>query len=297
MKILITGAFGYIGTELLDRLAKKNDLEIIAVDNNTSNIRRSACYILRYPNVIIVNLDISDYNSIKTLPKLDLIVHLAAVVGYNYCSLTPELANLTNVVGTENLALLDTPIIFVSTGSVYGEIGGVCDENVILNPKTLYAKTKLQGEEIVKKASHTILRPATAYGLGFLVRDELLINSFIKAAVSDKKINLYQPNAKRSFYSVSKIAVLLDYTVYNFNKFEGITFNVGCESGNVTKLEICKAISEHVDFELNIIDGQDLDARDYNVSYQKLMKLWPNFDEDLRNNMSRLVDYYKSFAT
>jgi nucleoside-diphosphate-sugar epimerase len=295
MKILITGALGYIGTELLYRLGKQTHSEIIAVDNNIDSIKSRLGFVLQYPNIKFINADITDYDQVQQLPKADIIVHLAAVVGYITCGETPELANLTNIVGTRNIASLNTPTIFLSTGSVYGKIGDTCDENVTLNPQTLYAETKVKGEEIIRQIQHTILRPATAFGLSFKVRHDLLVHNLMQDAIYKKHIKLYQPEARRSFYSVQKIAELIEYISFNYSKFDGVTFNVGCESGNVTKRSICNLISKHVTYELEIIDGEDLDSRDYNVKYEKLQNLWDNYNEDFESHIFKIAEYYKSW--
>jgi nucleoside-diphosphate-sugar epimerase len=295
MKILVTGALGYIGTELLYRLGHQTHSEIIAVDNSIDSIKSRLGFVLRYPNIKFINADITDYTQVQQLPKVDIIVHLAAVVGYITCGETPELADLTNVTGTRNIAALNTPTIFLSTGSVYGKIGDTCDESIELNPQTLYAETKVKGEEIIRQIPHTILRPATAFGLSFKVRHDLLVHNLMQDAIYKKHIKLYQPEARRSFYSVQKIAELIEYISFNFSNFSGVTLNVGCESGNVTKRNICDLISKHVTYNLDIVEGEDLDSRDYNVKYQKLQTLWGNYNEDFESHISKIAEYYKSW--
>lgn len=286
---------GYIGTELLSRLCNQTHSTIYAVDNNVDSIKNRLGSFLRYPNIKFINADITDIEQVKELPKVDLIVHLAAIVGYIFCGNTPELARQTNIVGTQNIASLNTPIVFLSTGSVYGEIGHICDETVELNPQTLYAETKIQGEQIVRNVEHTILRPATAYGLSYKVRNDLLVHNLSRLAVSTGEIDLYQPSAMRSFYSVQKLAELVEYICFNFSKFNGITFNAGCESGNVTKLQVAQLISEYVNTDIIIREGKDQDSRDYNVNYELLRGLWENYEEDFTSHIEQIVGYYKSW--
>ena len=293
MRILITGALGYIGTELLSRLSKQTHTTVYALDNSIENLSNRAGSFLQYPNIKFINADVTDANQVKNLPKVDLIIHLAAVVGYISCDETPSLANKTNIEGTQNIANLDTPTVFMSTGSVYGEIGETCNETTALNPQTLYATTKMQGEEIIKEVSHTILRPATSFGLSYKVRHDLLIHNLARLAVEKGIIDLYQPTALRSFYSVQKIAELLEYICFNYNTFEGITVNVGCESGNVRKIDVAETIAQYVDTEIITRSGRDLDTRDYNVNYSRLRMLWNNYDENTNLVIKQVVEYYK----
>ena len=295
MRILVTGALGYIGSELINRLRKQTHSEIVAVDNDIDSIKSRLGYILKAPNITFINADITDYKQVLAIPKVDIIVHLASVVGYISCGETPELAYQTNVVGTANITALNRPIIFTSTGSVYGKIGDLCDETVEPNPQSLYAETKIKAEQAVKQGSHLILRPATAFGLSFKVRHDLLVHTLIRDAISNKKIDLYQPTVCRSFYSVQKLAQLLEYAIFNYAKFENKTINVGCASGNIQKIEICNIIRQYINFELNIVSGEDLDSRDYNVMYTRLKNLWPSYDEQFSAHIPKIVEYYKAW--
>jgi nucleoside-diphosphate-sugar epimerase len=295
MKILITGALGYIGTELLYRLSNRPDITVYAVDNNLESIKSRLGFLLRFPNIHFINADITNPSDVKKLPKVDRIVHLAAIVGYVSCGETPDLARLTNILGTHNIADLQTPTVFLSTGSVYGEIGNECDESVDLNPQTLYAETKVEGERIIKNTRHVILRPATAFGLSFKVRHDLLVHTLIQNAINNNHIQLYQPNSMRSFYSVQKIAELCEYVCDQFDAFENKILNVGCESGNVKKVDIVSMIQQYHEFSLEIIEGKDLDTRDYNVRYEKLKSLWKDYDENFPEKIESIVGYYKKW--
>lgn len=295
MKIILTGALGYIGCETLQRFAARPDITVYAVDNDSNAIRDRGAYFLRYPNIDIVNCNITDQSAVQQLPQADIIVHLAAMVGYQTCNQNLDLTHLTNVVGTQNIASLGYPMIFFSTGSVYGDIGSSCDESVPVNPQTAYAKTKYQAEEIARANSSAIFRPATAFGLSFKTRHDLLIHNLSQEAVRSGHIDLYQPVAMRSFYSVQKLAELIEFACCNFTAFQNGTFNVGCHSGNVTKQDIINLIANHVEFTCNIVPGADADTRDYNVSYDKLKAVWPNYDENFSDQLANIVEYYKKW--
>lgn len=295
MKIILTGALGYIGCETLHRFTARPDITVYAVDNNKDAIRDRGAYFLRYPNIKIVNCDITDLSEVQQLPEADIIVHLAAIVGYQTCDQNFNLTHLTNVVGTQNVAGLGLPTIFFSTGSVYGNIGNSCDESVLVNPQTVYARTKYQAEEIVRTTNSIIFRPATAFGLSFKTRHDLLIHNLSQEAVRLGHIDLYQPGAMRSFYSVQKLAELIEFACCNFTAFQNGTFNVGCHSGNIKKQDIINLIATHVEFTCNIVPGADADTRDYNVSYDKLKAVWPDYNENFSDQLANIVEYYKKW--
>jgi nucleoside-diphosphate-sugar epimerase len=294
MKIILTGALGYIGCESLYRLSARPDITVYAVDNDVGAIQDRGAYFLRFPNIKIINCDITDIEQVKQLPKSDIIVHLASIVGYLQCNQNPKLTYNTNVVGTQNIVNLVTPTIFFSTGSVYGEIGSYCDETVAVNPQTVYAKTKHQAEEIIKTIPSVIFRPATAVGLSFKTRHDLLVHDLACQAIKNKHIDLYQPTAMRSFYSVQKLAELIEFACDNFSKFQNNIYNVGCDSGNIMKQDIVKLLEQHVKFTYNIVNGADADTRDYNVNYNKLKEIWSNYDENFSDSIPNIVEYYKN---
>lgn len=295
MKILLTGALGYIGCETLFRFSNRPDVTIYAIDNDCEALRDRGSYFLRFPNIKIINCDVTDWNQVQQLPKADIVVHLAATVGYLTASTNPDLTHNTNVIGTENISRLGISTVFFSTGSVYGKIGDACDEMVEVNPQTVYAKTKYLGEGLVKSNPYVIFRPATAFGLSLKTRHDLLVHDLARQAVSNGHIELYQPAARRSFYSVQKLAELIEYTCDKFDLFQNNLYNVGCESGNVMKKDIIDLLKQQVDFTYTLVDGADADNRDYNVSYSKLKQVWPDYNENFSTVIPSIVEYYKQW--
>lgn len=293
MKILITGALGYIGGECLLRFAQRPDITVYAIDNDVQAIADRGKHFSQHSNINIVNCDVTDLHQVRKLPQVDLIVHLAAKVGYLSSSSNPEQTEMINVKGTANIASLYTPVIFFSTGSVYGKIGSVCDETVTPNPQTVYAESKWQGEKALANIDHVIFRPATAYGISVKVRHDLIVHDLVQHIVKNACVDVYQPQALRSFYSVQKLAELVEYACDNFARFKNNVYNVGCESGNVTKQQLLDIIGQHCTFSTNLIYGADADTRDYNVDYKKLSQVWPNYSESFADQIGAVVDYYK----
>lgn len=295
MKIIITGALGYIGGETLLRVSKRPDITVYAVDYDTRAIRDYGAYFSRWSNIKIINCDITDIEQVNQLPNADLVVHLAAKVGYVSSNTQPELTEMINVHAVKNIVQLAIPTVFFSTGSVYGKIGMTCDETVTPNPQTIYSKTKYQGEHEIKQIDHVIFRPATAYGLSLHTRHDLVVHDLIKQSITNKKLEVYQPSAMRSFYSVQKLAELIEFCCDNFDKFKNNTYNVGCESGNMTKQQLLQIIGSFNEFDYAIVPGADADNRDYNVCYNKLKLIWPNYNENFIEKIPAILGYYKQW--
>lgn len=160
--LLVTGATGFVGWDLLYRIGKKrSDIRVVA-----RNRRRAEGL---YPKHEIVRGDLTKPHTLYGLGKdVDTVIHLAGRVSY---SLPRDELFRINVEGTRNL--LDKckeadRIIFASSVSVYGEIRGKADEGYLIKPGTPYAESKLEAENLVRDSGidHVVLRIAPVYGEG-----------------------------------------------------------------------------------------------------------------------------------
>lgn len=291
MKILVTGALGYIGTQFIYNM-RHSQHTLVGIDNSQDAIDNRLAVALQYnKNFSFYKKDILD--DLSEYNDVDMIVHLAAEVGYVACDDNPGQCMRTNVEGTKSIAQLDKPTVFLSTGSVYGKLDQPCVETLECNPATLYAKSKLEGEQIIKEIKDwTILRPATAYGLSFKMRHDLLIHTLCRDAVKSGFIQLYQPKAERTFYHVNDLANTLCYIVDNFKQFKSNIFNIGAEHLNITKEAIVKEIQKHIDLKLEIVEDEDRDKRDYYVDYSKQNQY---FKVDSKLDISGIIKYYQGY--
>tara|TARA_Y100000034_G_C6897865_1_gene414419 strand:- start:569 stop:1444 length:876 start_codon:yes stop_codon:yes gene_type:complete len=291
MKVLITGALGYIGNEVLKRLTPK-DIEIVALDNNSDSAERLLPRWIENKNFTYLHQDVCDLKPFD----VDLIVHLAARVGYIECDNHPEDAARVNIGGTSAVAAFDKPTLHFSTGSVYGDIKSPCTESSKCNPQTLYSRTKHLSEEIIRAVPHCIVRPATAYGISYKTRHNLLFHTLIQLAAQKGEITLFQPDAVRTLYHVGKIADFVTYWVENHKIFENKTLNLGHPNCTVTKRGMVEMIAQHCDYKLEMVDGNDPDARDYEVDYRQLQSLWDNSHDDLSIHIENIIKYYKAWS-
>ena len=166
MKILIAGAGGMLGKDLAAEL--ENAHELIKTD--------------------VGELDITDLRSVmnftvKTRP--DMIINAAAVTNVDACETEAELAFRVNAVGARNLAAasceLAAPILHFSTDYIFdGEKGSPYIESDAPNPLGVYGKSKLEGEEHVRRHAnrHYILRIQSTYG----EHGKNFVTTIIKAA-------------------------------------------------------------------------------------------------------------------
>jgi nucleoside-diphosphate-sugar epimerase len=157
-KVLLTGASGTVGYEILKQLHHQKDrYEITVFDVNTSRVRKK---ITKFANDInIIYGDISKNDDIaKACHDKDYVIHIAAVIP-PLADDMPELAHSVNTIGTENLVRnieKYSPkafFVYSSSISVYGD--RLKDPHIYINDPILpslgdeYAKTKIAAEEII----------------------------------------------------------------------------------------------------------------------------------------------------
>ncbi len=296
MKILVTGGAGYIGTLLIPRLLERN-YKVKLFDNFTWGVK-PILHFAGDDRVEIITGDVRDESAVKEAMKdCDAVFHLAAIVGYPACAADPRKAISTNVDGTravvENLSR-DQIYVFASTGSTYGKVDGVCDENTPIAPLTLYGATKSEGEKMSLDVGGAALRFATVFGLSPRLRLDLLVNDFVFQALRNRQIILYEGHFRRTFLHSKDAAESYLFALDNYEKMRGEAFNIGDDSMNYTKKEIALFIKSKVDYYLHEADiGEDLDKRDYEVSYKKINKLGFKAKIDLETGVNELIKVLK----
>ncbi len=276
-KILVTGGAGYIGTSLVPKLLRAGH-EVTVFDNLMVGGNQILPF-FRYNNFNFVRGDIRDLNDLKDVVKnKDIVIHLAALVGFPVCRMNPSLAEEINVDGTMNLLKCLEPnqiVFYGSTGSNYGSVKEICTEETPLHPLSLYGVTKTKAEEILMERENTIAyRFATAFGVSPRFRLDLLINDFSYKCIKDGYLVVYEKNYMRTFIHVSDIAECFVFGINNMDRMIGNVFNVGDDRMNHSKEEICNMIGSKTGAFIHYEEiGEDADKRNYVVSYDKISSL------------------------
>jgi len=279
MKILITGGAGYLGSIMTPYLLGKGH-EVTVLDNFLFR-QNSLADCCQYDTFNIVRGDCRDADNIKPLIKeADVIIPLAALVGAPMCNddkLAAESVNHGAVKLLCKLAGSDQRIIMPITNSGYGvgEEGKFCTEETPLRPITLYGRTKVAAEESVLARDNSIsFRLATVFGMAPRMRLDLLVNDFVYRAVNDRALLIFEGHFKRNYIHVRDIARVFEHAIDNFDAMKGKPYNAGLEEANLSKLELCAKIKDHlpnfVYVEAEV--GEDPDKRDYIVSNQRLLE-------------------------
>jgi len=298
MKILVTGGAGYIGSMLIPELLKEGH-EVCVYDSLLFGGNSMLPY-FRDHNFTLIKGDIRDSDKLRGVVEgKDIIIHLAAIVGYPACEQDHNITKEVNLEATKRLVdmLSDNQVIlFGSTGSNYGRVEGVCTEETPLNPLSLYGVTKTEAEQYIMENCKAIAyRFATAFGLSPRLRLDLLINDFTNKAINDKYIVVYESHFMRTFIHVHDIARSFIFALDNLDKMIGNVYNVGCDSMNFSKKEVCEKIQKVAPYFLHLADiGSDADQRDYVVSYDKIFSLGFKTRIDLDEGIEELANGIKA---
>ncbi len=224
-KILITGAAGFIGFHLTERLLT-HGYRVIGVDNVNDYYdprikRRRLALVSAHKQFRFYETDITDYSSFLTIVKKekpDELVHLAAQAGVRYSLVNPWAYATANYVGTLNVFEVAKHqklprVVYASSSSVYGanKKSPFSEDDRVDTPLSLYAATKKANEVLAYSYHHlygmeTIgLRFFTVYGRWG--RPDMALFKFVRRVAAGKPIELYNNGRmKRSFTHVSDIA-------------------------------------------------------------------------------------------
>src|SRR5207302_765829 len=266
----VTGGAGYVGCALTGRLLQEG-YDVTVFDNLMYGGRGLIPYFVD-PKFHFIKGDIRDKQHLaEAVRKADVIVHLAAIVGYPACKKDPHLAQDVNIDGTRNLLAVrgdSQTILYASTGSNYGAYtGALCTEETPLNPLSLYGISKTKAERMIMESGNSVsFRFATAFGSSPRLRLDLLINDFTYRALKERNLIIYEKEFKRTFIHVRDMAEAFVFGIRNFDRMKNDVYNTGSEDLNYSKEEIALKIQNKIPFYLHFADvGKDEDQRNYEV--------------------------------
>ena len=176
-KILVTGAGGFIGSQLVEKLHQQGHKVSVLVRYNSNNswgwLESSECK----DNIEVISGDIRDADIVRhAMRDVDMVFHLAALIGIPYSYVSPEAYVETNVQGSLNVfqAARDLgvkKVIHTSTSEIYGTAEFVpIHEKHPVNPQSPYAASKSAADFLALSFFRsfdlpvTIVRPFNTYG-------------------------------------------------------------------------------------------------------------------------------------
>ena len=248
MRVLVTGGAGFVGSHLVEALLARGDSVVVLDsfdDYYSPSIKRQNLAALR-SKITLVEGDIRDVTVLsKALEGVDVVAHLAARPGVRASLEQPSLYVDNNVAGTQTLiqSMLEANVmrmVFASSSSVYGAraSGPFREDDVVLEPVSPYAASKLAGEHLCHAASTTwgmqinCLRLFTVYGPR--QRPEMAIHLFARHALEGKAIPRFGRGESLRDYTyvsdvVAGILAAMDrpdgFQVYNIGNDNPVTLD------------------------------------------------------------------------
>ena len=319
MSILVTGGCGYIGSQL-SYVLSDNKIDHTIVDNLSTGYE-----ILKNPEASFYKIDISNKKKISNLlkkKKINCVMHLAASILVPESMKYPEKYYENNVINLVKLldACVESKIkyfIFSSTCAVYGDIKkNKIKENDTKLPTSIYGKTKLVGEELIKyyakkyKFKFVILRYFNVIGSDSKLRTGSvkntghlfgnIIESFLKNRMT---FNLFGSNYKtpdgsaiRDYIDVEDISKihLEAYRVIKKNK-KSYEFNCGVGNG-YSVLKILKTFERIINKKFKLIKKKprpgDTEKLVCQTKYtKKILKL--NLENNLIKSITNAINWKK----
>jgi len=301
MKILITGGAGYLGSVITGKMLNAGH-EVIVLDKLIFNQVSLLTYTSN-PNFKFIHGDVRNLILLERLcNEVDVIIPLAAIVGFPACDAEPELANEINFKQIFNIVKFtkgkSKKILYPNTNSGYGLGTGQieCTEESPLSPISIYGTTKCSAENFLKNETDTIIfRLATVFGVSPRMRTDLLVNDFTYKAITDKYIVVFEKTFKRNFIHIQDVANVFLFMLENYEQYKGEIFNVGLSDANLSKEELLTKIKEHVKNFAVVYDDyyEDPDKRNYIVSNEKVESTGWKPEWNLDRGIEELIMAYQ----
>ncbi len=318
MKILITGAAGFIGYSFSNHLLKNKKLKVIGIDNLNNyydpKIKKSRLRLLKKnKNFKFLKIDICNIKKIDQLfkkNKFDFVFHFAAQAGVRYSIRYPRKYLDANINGFYNILESSNKnnikrLFYASSSSVYGE-----NKNYPLNekerilPKNMYALSKKINEEISSifnnyyKLKLTGLRFFTVYGEWG--RPDMMMLQFISSYYNKKEFKLFNyGNHERDFTYIGDVIKILDLLLKNHKKLkENDVYNI-CSNRPVNLIKIINFMKKNgISPKIKKVSLQQADILKTHGDNNKILGItkFKNFI-NWQKGIKKTISWYKEFSS
>jgi UDP-glucuronate 4-epimerase len=309
MKILITGAAGFIGSQLMNRLRSKG-ATVLGVDNYNDHLYEPQLKVDRTQHfeLDIKVCDLRDYDTLKKIIDTfspDQIVHLAAHAGVRDSFGKERAYHSNNIDGTQNLIEIckgtTMRIVYASTSSVYGETPipdeGWTEDLTTAKQRNAYAYTKYINELqfAISGVRNVGLRFFTVYGPWG--RPDMALFQFTKKTLDNQSIDVYNyGNMKRDFTYVEDIIDGIEIILQKDDIETNEIFNIGY-GAQVDLMDFVKAIGDNVGHEaqVNLAPRHPADTLETWSNTEKLQELGYKPTTDIQTGVANFYEWYKEY--
>ncbi len=284
MKVLVTGAAGYVGCALVPKLIAAGH-KVVAYDIMYYGDQG----LTPHPRLTVVTADLRDIAAYKkAVAGCEAVIHLACISNDPSFELDPALGKSINFDAFEPMVRASQAagvkrFIYASSSSVYGvsESPNV-DETHPLKPLTDYSKFKAMCEEVLARLktpgfTAVVIRPATVCGYSPRTRLDLAVNILTNLAVNKRRITVFGGSQKRPNIHIDDISDLyVELLSLPAEKIDGKIWNAGYQNHTVADLaKMVKAVVEEEFPEkapIEIVTSPTDDLRSYHVGSDKIAR-------------------------
>lgn len=311
-KIFITGAAGFIGSHLSEKLHDYfSKSQLILFDKITYAANKKYIKdLINKKNVRFIHNDLLNLKVLEAnLKNVDLAINVAAESHVDNSFGNSLIFTKTNTLGTHHFLEACRKqkvkrIIHVSTDEVYGEnLNKPFKENQSLNPTNPYSASKAGADMMVnayKKSYKLNINTVRANNIyGTRQYPEKLISKTIYNLINNKKMTIHGKGDNYRYYLSVKDFCEGMLQIINNGKFQEI-YNIASDK-KYKVTDVIKMISEHLNknYKKNVkhVNDRPFNDRIYRIDCNKLKKLNWRVKRDLKNDIPSIIDWYKNNKT
>jgi len=308
MKLVVTGALGHIGSQLIRELPRMfPNAEIVMIDNLATQRYCSLFNLPKDGRYRFIETDIMTEDLPAIFNGSTAVVHLAAVTDATSSFENKEAVEQINFIGTERVAQAcqqtGCALIFPSTTSVYGTQTDVVDEECPisdLKPQSPYAEAKLKSEQLLQRMGEekglnfVICRFGTIFGTSVGMRFHTAINKFCWQAVMGQPLTVWKTalHQHRPYLDLADAVAAIKFIIQQ-EIFDRQVYNVVTKNAAIT--DILDAISAHIpDITIEYVTTQIMNQLSYHVSDNRFRGKGFESKGVLEQGICRTIDLLKA---
>jgi UDP-glucose 4-epimerase len=304
MKILVSGALGHIGSRVIRELPVMfPNSEFVLIDNMLTQRYASLFNLPQNGKFQFIEGDILKMELISVVDEVDVVLHLAAITdaanSFNNKSEVEKVNYNATVKIAEACSATKTPLIHISSTSVYGSQNDVVDENCSkseLQPQSPYAETKLKEESYLidlgkkEKLRFIICRFGTICGTSPGMRFHTAVNKFCWQGIMQQPLTVWRTalHQKRPYLALEDAVNAIGFIIKN-DLFDNNVYNILTD--NLTVDSIVNMIKKHTrKLEIQYVDAAIMNQLSYEVLNQRIKNKGFVFVGSIKNSINETIE-------